>query len=322
MNRRDIITGLAAGTVFTAGNALLWKNAQDTFSPTTNDDPLVDVDPVITVEPTDPVIQLDPPSDREGRALEQTAKVESEQKGPVDDELILEKVRNFENEFADDVYLPEAQVTLLHSVMMRLSRVEKVIGHGHYNVVGFDEAILYARNYPVIGQFTRDELEFVDMVYHRDAKDYGFFGDRVIDQLTYKIPERDIVKIPYSGHYLFKGDPTNHYDKLVKDIGEGVILTSGIRANVKQLHLFLAKCIKANYNMSKASRSLAPPGHSYHGIGDFDVGKIGWGTKNFTDNFASTDEFRRMQDLGYVQIRYTKDNRLGVRFEPWHIKVV
>jgi zinc D-Ala-D-Ala carboxypeptidase len=26
--------------------------------------------------------------------------------------------------------------------------------------------------------------------------------------------------------------------------------------------------------------------------------------------------------LGYVQIRYTEDNRLGVRFEPWHIKVV
>ena len=60
----------------------------------------------------------------------------------------------------------------------------------------------------------------------------------------------------------------------------------------------------------------------FHGIGDFDVGRIGWGAKNFTDQFAQTREFKTMEDLGYVQIRYTTDNRLGVRYEPWHIKVV
>ena len=25
--------------------------------------------------------------------------------------------------------------------------------------------------------------------------------------------------------------------------------------------------------------------------------------------------------LGYIQIRYTEANQLGVRFEPWHIRV-
>ena len=46
---------------------------------------------------------------------------------------------------------------------------------------------------------------------------------------------------------------------------------------VKQMHLFLAKPRQSNGNLSKASSSLAPPGYSFHGIGDFDVGKIGLG---------------------------------------------
>ena len=112
------------------------------------------------------------------------------------------------------------------------------------------------------------------------------------------------------------------YDKLKKDVGDSIVLTSGIRSVVKQTHLFLAKTIQSKGNLSKASRSLAPPGHSYHGIGDFDVGKVGFGRKNFTEAFAKTDEFKRLVDLGYVDIRYHRNNMLGVRYEPWHIKVV
>ena len=134
--------------------------------------------------------------------------------------------------------------------------------------------------------------------------------------------KKDTYKVPYSGHYLFRGESLDYYNTLKKDVGEGIILTSGIRSNVKQMHLFLSKAVRSDGNLSKASRSLAPPGHSFHGIGDFDVGKVGFGVANFTDSFAETDEFKRMLDLGYVQIRYTEDNRLGVRFEPWHIKVV
>ena len=55
---------------------------------------------------------------------------------------------------------------------------------------------------------------------------------------------------------------------------------------------------------------------------DFDVGKIGFGRKNFTEAFATTDEFKKLVDLGYVEIRYPEGNTFGVRYEPWHIKVV
>jgi len=107
----------------------------------------------------------------------------------------------------------------------------------------------------------------------------------------------------------------------VSDIGDTITLTSGVRSVVKQMHLFLRKASKYEGNLSLASRSLAPPGYSFHGIGDFDVGHIKLGEQNFTDAFAKTDEFKKLIDLGYINIRYLMDNELGVRFEPWHIKV-
>jgi LAS superfamily LD-carboxypeptidase LdcB len=91
---------------------------------------------------------------------------------------------------------------------------------------------------------------------------------------------------------------------------------------VKQLYLFLNKADQVDGNLSLASYSLAPPGHSYHAVGDFDVGKKGFGSKNFSEAFAKTDEFKRLIDLGYLDIRYPQQNPFGVRYEPWHIKVV
>ena len=85
--------------------------------------------------------------------------------------------------------------------------------------------------------------------------------------------------------------------------------------------LFLNKVVRSNGNLSLASRSLAPPGYSYHGIGDFDVGQIGLGSDNFTERFTTTSVYKRLNEQGYVKIRYPLDNLLGVRFEPWHIKV-
>ncbi len=233
-----------------------------------------------------------------------------------------DKVRYFAHDFSDDVFLPEAEHLTLESVFSRLHRAQRLVGHGNFNVLGFDELLKYANAYEDVGAFSRAELDFIEKIFFAQASEYGFFGSRVTDQLTSAINNKDIIKIPHSGHYLFKGHSEAYYQKLKQDIGSNVVLTSGIRSNVKQLYLFLAKASSVSYNLSKASRSLAPPGHSYHGIGDFDVGRVGWGTQNFSDEFAATDEYKRMQDLGYVKIRYTEDNRLGVRFEPWHIKVV
>ena len=235
---------------------------------------------------------------------------------------VVNKSIEFNRDDPDDLWVAQGDSPLLHSVQLKLKNLQKTVGFGNFNVISFDEALLYARRFSAIGEFSTPELAFIEKVFFTDAHHYGFYGEKTTDSLTASFKKGHIQKIPHSGHYLLKGDSLNYYNTLKQDVGDSIILTSGIRSNVKQLHLFLAKTVRVKGNLSRASRSLAPPGYSYHGIGDFDVGRIGWGAKNFTDDFASTDEFKRMQDLGYIAIRYDHGNQLGVRFEPWHIKVV
>lgn len=245
--------------------------------------------------------------------------------GPGMDEHIkdgLHKSKDFDRTYDDDVLLKPQMYGLLKSTVKRLARLQRLVGYANFNLLGFDDALKYASRYSRVGKFTKQELDFIEAVFFEDAVRYGFLGNKVITDLTTKISRRETIKMPRTGHYLFKGQPLQMYNKLTKDVGDSVILTSGIRGVVKQVHLFLAKAVKTKGNLSQASRSLAPPGHSYHGIGDFDVGKIGFGANNFTSAFSSTKEYKKLRELGYVVIRYTENNPYGVRFEPWHIKVV
>ena len=234
----------------------------------------------------------------------------------------LDKSENFNKTFVEDVFLRKEQYAVFHSTLKRILRVKKTIGYANFNLVGFDDMILYAHRLPKIGKFTKEELAFIDEMFFFDANKYGFHGSKVIKELTSKINKKETIKISGSGHYLFQGDALNKFNQLEHDVGPELILTSGVRSIVKQLQLFLSKLDKSNGNLSMASRSLAPPGHSYHGIGDFDVGKKGFGHFNFTEKFSETKEYKRLIELKYVDLRYTKMNQVGVRYEPWHIKVI
>jgi zinc D-Ala-D-Ala carboxypeptidase len=234
----------------------------------------------------------------------------------------LRKMANFENAYSDDVYLDEDQHGLLVDTFERMGRVQLLVGHGNFNVIGFDDMLKFARHYPEVGAFRKVEADFLEELFFHKASRYGFMGDKVITDLTAGVAEKERLKIARTGHYLYRGEAEALYLRVQKDLGDRVVLTSGIRSVVKQTHLFLAKTVESRGNLSRASRSLAPPGHSYHGIGDFDVGKVGFGARNFTADFAQTAEFRRLVELGYVDMRYPRQNPLGVRYEPWHIKVV
>jgi hypothetical protein len=235
---------------------------------------------------------------------------------------VQEKVANFEANFTDDVVLNEEQYKLLVQSLERINRVQEYVGFGNFNVISFDEALKYGKYSPRIGEFTASEKAFLDQLFHYDTSQLGFFGEKVISKQTNVITDKDVIKMPGTGHYVFRGHPEEFYKKIRQEVGDSLILTSGVRNIVKQYQLYLAKTVQASGNLSRASRSLAPPGHSYHAIGDFDVGQVGGGFNNFTASFAKTDEFKRLQDLGYVKIRYTANNDLGVRYEPWHIRVV
>jgi LAS superfamily LD-carboxypeptidase LdcB len=129
------------------------------------------------------------------------------------------------------------------------------------------------------------------------------------------------VKVPYSGTYLHRGTSVEVFRRIEKKIGEELVLTSGVRSIMKQFLLFLDKAYKNDGNLSLASRSLAPPGYSFHGIGDFDVGQRGFGINNFTAHFTGTTVYSKLLEHGYLALRYPDENLLGVRFEPWHIQV-
>jgi hypothetical protein len=249
------------------------------------------------------------------------AELSIEEMGKAEVENYLRKMRNFDGVYDSDIYLDPGYEELLLRTATHMRRVEAYIGHGNFNLISFDEMLAAGRNFPAIGAFEKDELNFLEEVFFANPHRYGFYGKKISSNLTANISRKDVEKVSNSGHFLFKGDSLDLYNRIIKDVGSQVILTSGVRSNVKQMHLFLAKAIQANGNPSRASRSLAPPGHSYHGIGDFDIGKIGLGEKNFTSAFSDTKEYRRITSLGYVNFRYPTDNLLGVRFEPWHIKL-
>ncbi len=251
-------------------------------------------------------------------------KLSSERISNLDDHIkdYLHKMRDFSKPHRNDVYLPRDQLPLLKSTVKRLRRLQRTVGHGNFHLLSFDGAIRYSSAYSRVGAFTRQELEFLERMFYEDCTSYGFFGQKPVTVLTDAVPKREVTKIRGSGNYLYRGEPARTYEKIHKELGRQVILTSGIRSVIKQFLLYLNKAYTNAGNLSLASRSLAPPGYSYHGVGDFDVGQVGFGIANFTERFATTPVYRHLMDLGYIQIRYERGNMLGVRFEPWHVKVI
>ena len=222
----------------------------------------------------------------------------------------------------NDIFIGDNEQFDFASVRKKLKLVQRYVGYGNFNVLSFDELIAIARRAPNIKRFTKSELDFMENTFYINPSQYGFYGEKVSQNLTDRINKKDIIKIPRTGHYLFRGKPEQTYYEMKKDIGDTLTLTSGVRSVVKQMKLYLDKIYTTHGNITKASKSLAPPAYTYHSIADFDVGKKGFGYDNFTARFALTKEFSQMRKLSYIEMRYTINNKDGVRYEPWHIKVI
>ena len=233
----------------------------------------------------------------------------------------LHKMKNFGRPHENDVYLDQKDFLLLESSVNRFKRLQQTVGHGNFHLLDFDDGIKIARNYSKVGAFSRDELAFIEMIFYNDPTPYGFFGEKPVKNLTSRIRRKEVVKIPGTGNYLYRGLPLKTYRHIKKELGDQAFLTSGVRNVIKQFLLFLNRTYDTGGNLSLASRSLAPPGYSFHGISDFDIGQAGLGSDNFTERFITTKVYTRLKELGFLALRYPQDNLLGVRFEPWHIKV-
>jgi len=233
----------------------------------------------------------------------------------------LSKIRTPNIPHRDDIYVMPTELQTLRRISERFRKIVSLLGDGNFSIMGFDEALNFAKTHPGVEPFERKEIDLMDQLFSRNARDYGFYGEKQLTNFTDLINRRDIYKVPYSGNFLFRGKSLEKFAQIRKDMGENLILTSGIRGMVKQFYLFINKALRFDGNLSLASRSLAPPGYSYHATGDFDVGQRGFGADNFTENFLGTAVYKNLSKQGYVQYRYGRDNLLGVRFEPWHIKL-
>lgn len=220
-----------------------------------------------------------------------------------------------------DVVLSSAELALLTRTSQRIVAVREFVGFGNFNLISWDDLLAFARNIPTIGAFASDEIDLMESVFATDATTLGFLGERTGHQITETIPRDQVVRIPRSGHFLRKGSSRELFEKMQAQVGETLILTSGIRGIPKQFDLFFDRVRRTEGNLTQAEHSLAPPGYSFHAIEDFDVGKYGLGLANFSAAFAETELFTKIQRMPEVRIRYEKNNRFGVRFEPWHIRV-
>lgn len=233
----------------------------------------------------------------------------------------IHKMKNFNKSHQNDIHVNREDFKTFTSTVKRLRDLQEFIGYGNFSILNFDDGLTISKKYTQIGSFSKAEVNFMEKIFNTEAQKYGFFGQKVFEKITDQTKRRDIVKVPYTGNYLYKNMSFQTFLKIKKEVGSEIILTSGIRGIMKQFLLFLNKAYKNNGNLSLASRSLAPPGYSYHAIGDFDVGQIGFGVANFTARFTTTQVYKRLSALGYLKLRYPQKNLLGVRFEPWHIQL-
>ena len=221
-----------------------------------------------------------------------------------------------------DKFLTADEYSTLLSLDTKLTKLRRHVGFGNFNLISYDDSLKIARMNRRIGAFTKEELSLIDRFFSDNPAKYGFYGERTCYYISNKISKKHVVKIPRTGHYVYKGTATEDYERIIGDIGDTLYLTSGVRNVMKQLSLYCSKLKRLKGNLTQTSKDIAPPAYSFHTIGDFDVGKLGLGSRNFTAAFAKTAEFREMRKLDYVSIRYSPNNSDGVRFEPWHVKII
>ena len=119
-----------------------------------------------------------------------------------DDELkdYLHKIQNFNHPHADDVLIDDNLYVTFESAVMRLRRLQKLAGHGNYNILNFTDGLALARNYSRIGEFTKQELGFMELTFYADGQRYGFLGQKPLEEITDQVKKKDVLKIPHSGN--------------------------------------------------------------------------------------------------------------------------
>ena len=217
------------------------------------------------------------------------------------------KARDFDRSYDDDIWIEDERWDLLVRTAARLDRSQRYHRPRPLQPPrAFRTLLAFGRSFHDIGDFETDEIELLEELFQADARRYGFLGEKTDhlargratgarSQAHRRAPATGCCRAPRS----------RSTSRSAATSATASYSPPGVRGLAKQYHLFLTKAVATQGNLSQAARSLAPPGYSFHAVGDFDIGKLGLGSDNFTDRFAETDEFKKLIDLGYVDIRYS-----------------
>ncbi len=212
--------------------------------------------------------------------------------------------------------LPDWPLVRLGAIGSRLESVQRVIGHGRFNLASFDDvhAAALRTSKGAIGAAEAAEFEALLAL---DARRIGFLGTRVVSRLAYRLPA-DLVDVGRGQHVFPEANLL--FRRARADVGEQLIVTSGARGIPKQMLVFIGSALRAGL-VARPVHSVAPAGYSYHAVGDIDVGDRRLGGENFTVAFAKSETYRKLAALSYIRFRYPPGNPFGVQFEPWHLEV-
>ena len=213
--------------------------------------------------------------------------------------------------------LPEWPLARLRVMAHRLAQAEAKIGHGRFNLANFDEVRATAR--AAGSPFSaREEVEF-QALFALDARRIGFLGPRVTQDMNAALPVARLRAVAGTGQHVYP-EALAVYERARRAVGEQLVVTSGARGVPKQMLVFINSALRGGL-ISRTVHSVAPPGYSYHAIGDIDVGDRRLGGANFTVAFARSSTYQRLAALDFIRFRYPINNPFGVQFEPWHLQI-
>ena len=76
----------------------------------------------------------------------------------------LNKMKHFDKPHDNDVQIDTSIYNIFKSTVKRFRRLQQTVGHGNFQIISFDDGLKIARKYSQVGEFSRAEINFIEMI--------------------------------------------------------------------------------------------------------------------------------------------------------------
>jgi D-alanyl-D-alanine carboxypeptidase len=142
-------------------------------------------------------------------------------------------------------------------------------------------------------------------------------------------PQAELAPIVADGSIKLRKAAAKAYREMVaaaQQEGISIVPISGFRSLEDQKYLYFDVKADRNQNAAERAKVSAPPGYSEHHTGyAVDIGDGNTPALNLSPDFDKTAAYRWLKDNANrysFELSFTKNNRQGVSYEPWHWRYV